>query len=272
MKYAIYPFKKMGISQRHDQGNHTPHWKNSKDYSDKPFDECCGDSGQSVFAPKNDFKIIQIIGLNNNTTNTVIVQSTEKLTMPCGKTDYLYITLTHINEVDLKTLKVGTIIKAGTIIARLREGTDGLATGNHFHITANIGKYYGLKKNSNGKWCYVYEKSLLPTEAFYIDKNHTTIKNANGYYFKEVPKVVNDTFLPKRGFFQFGDNSANVGKIASFMRKTFPAYTPESALGNYYGKNLQKSIKTFQEKTGLEPDGCIGKKTLAMLVKYGFTY
>ena len=37
------------------------------------------------------------------------------------------------------------------------EGTDGNATGNHFHITANIGKYYGLLQNNNGKWCYTYE-------------------------------------------------------------------------------------------------------------------
>lgn len=77
-------------------------------------------------------------------------------------------------------------------------------------------------------------------------------------------------FLPSRGYFKPGDNSANVGKIASFMRKAFPSYTSQAALGNYFGPNLTKSIKEFQKRTGLEPDGCIGPKTLNMLKKYGF--
>ncbi len=79
-----------------------------------------------------------------------------------------------------------------------------------------------------------------------------------------------DSFLPARGYFKKGDTHANIGKIASFMRKTFPSYTNEKALGNYFGDNLYKSIKEFQRRTKLEPDGNIGPLTLAMLVKYGF--
>lgn len=47
------------------------------------------------------------------------------------------------------------------------------------------------------------------------------------------------------------------------------SYTPKAALGNYYGVNIQGSIKEFQRRTGLVPDGCIGPKTLANLKKYG---
>ena len=87
-----------------------------------------------------------------------------------------------------------------------------------------------------------------------------------------VPAPANNTFLPARGYFKRGDNNANVGKIASFMRKTFPSYTSTKALGNLYGPNLIASIKEFQRRTGLVADGMTGPKTLAKLVEYGFRY
>lgn len=82
----------------------------------------------------------------------------------------------------------------------------------------------------------------------------------------------NTSFLPSRGYFKLGDKSDNVGKVADFMYKTFPAYTKKAALGNYYGKYLKASITEFQRRTDLAPDGCLGSKTLAMLIKYGFVY
>lgn len=86
----------------------------------------------------------------------------------------------------------------------------------------------------------------------------------------QTAKSKTDSFFPTHGYFKKGDTHENVGKIARFMRKTFPAYTSEKALGNYYGDNLIKSIKEFQRRTGLTPDGCTGPLTLAMLKKYGF--
>ena len=86
----------------------------------------------------------------------------------------------------------------------------------------------------------------------------------------EQPKK--DNFLGSRGYIKLGDKGDNVDKISKFMYKTFPAYTPKSALGNYYGPNIQASIKKFQKRTGLESDGCVGPLTLKMLVKYGFKY
>lgn len=77
-------------------------------------------------------------------------------------------------------------------------------------------------------------------------------------------------FFPPKGYFSEGDSSPNVGKIASFMRRCFPAYTSEKALGNYYGPYIKASIKEFQRRTGLEADGNVGPITLAKLKQYGF--
>ena len=187
-EYAIYPFRYMNVTQRHDQGNHISHWQGSTNYSDKPWDEACKDGGRSYFEPQNDFVIEQVLGLNgDNTTNSVRLKSVNKLYMPYKKEpDYLYITLTHMNEDNLKQVYKGQVLKKGSKI--LLEGTDGYATGNHFHITANLGKYYGLLKNSNGSWCYTYDKSLLPNEAFYVDTNYTILINTAGYKFQNLPK------------------------------------------------------------------------------------
>lgn len=86
----------------------------------------------------------------------------------------------------------------------------------------------------------------------------------------EQPKK--DIFLGSRGYIKLGDKGDNVDKISKFMYLTFPAYTSKNALGDYYGKYIQASIKEFQKRTGLEPDGCVGPITLKMLVKYGFKY
>jgi len=188
-EYAIYPFETMNISQNWNEGNHISHWKNVTNWSDKPWDEACKDKGRDYFVPQNDFIVEEVLGLNNTITNSVRLRSINKIYMPYKEEpDYLYITLTHMNEDNLRKVKKGQILAKGTKI--LLEGTDGKVTGNHFHITANLGKYYGLLKNSNGFWCFIYEKSLLPEEAFYVDPNFTTIKNARGSIFKIVSRTI----------------------------------------------------------------------------------
>ena len=84
--------------------------------------------------------------------------------------------------------------------------------------------------------------------------------------------VVSSSFLPKRGYFRLGDYSANIGKIASFMYRVFPAYTKKAALGNWYGVNLRASIKEFQKRTGIKQSGNVDKETLEKLEKHGFKY
>lgn len=187
-EYAIYPFRYMNITQRHDEGNHEPHSINVTNHSDKPWDEACEDGGMSYFEPQNDFLIEEILGIDAVTTNTVRLKSLNKLYIPYkNEPDYLYITLTHMNEDNLKEVYTGKILYKGSKI--LLEEIDGFATGNHFHVTANLGNYYGLLLNNNGKWCYTYDKSLLPSEAFYLDDNYTEVINNKEYNFLSVPKI-----------------------------------------------------------------------------------
>jgi len=74
-------------------------------YSDLPWDEAVQDGGRSYFEPKNDFVIEEILGVGNNVTNTVRIKSVNKLYMPYKKEpDYLCLTLSHMNEDNLKQL------------------------------------------------------------------------------------------------------------------------------------------------------------------------
>lgn len=77
-------------------------------------------------------------------------------------------------------------------------------------------------------------------------------------------------FLPAKGYWTKGDCDPRIGKLASFMRKVFPAYTNAKALGNYYGFYIQSAIKEFQRRVGLVADGNVGKLTYAKLKQYGF--
>ena len=116
--------------------------------------------------------------------------------------------------------------------------------------------------------------------------NYYDVKDADGYKWYKIaeaqwiassdewtnvyPAKPSGDFFPPKGYFGLGDTSPNVGKIASFMRRMFPAYTSEKALGNYYGPYLKSSITEFQRRTGLKADGCVGPITLNKLKQYGF--
>ena len=145
----------------------------------------------------------------------------------------------HLNSV---SCKVGQSVQKGTLIGYT--GMSGRATGIHLHLT--------IKDLSTGR--YIDPELFVYNEAPIVE-----------------PKPKNG-FLPDKGYFKKGDVSPNVGKIASFMYKTFPAYTNKKALGNVYGPNLIKAMKEFQRRTGLVPDGMTGPITLAKLQQFGFKY
>lgn len=245
-EYAIYPFDYMRITQRHDQGNHTAHWNPFKDYADKPWDEACQDGNRSYFIPQNDY-IIDEIKLNERSLR---LSTINKVKIPYQEEEViLHITLTHMKYDDLKNIKAGQIVKKGTKF--ILEGDEGGAYGYHFHCTANIGNYYGIKKNSNGKWCFVYDKSLLPDEAFYVNRKFTNIINANNYSFKETPVVMKK-----------GDSSNEVEKVCEFLSNFVK--------GNYYGDYCEACVSVYKKQHNISGDGSIiDVQTLEAMKKDG---
>lgn len=174
--------------------------------------------------------------------------------MSCGKAsdgaNYIWVKYPRINKKMLHyhlndiSVTSGQSVKKGTLLGHT--GMTGKATGIHLHL--------GIADVTTGNYVdpEVYAKT-------YAEADEKTTVSANNSYF------------PKKGYWGLGDVNAKIGKIAKFMRRVFPAYTPETALGNIYGPNLEKAIKTFQKNTKLTADGKFGPKTLAKLKEFGFT-
>lgn len=277
--YLTYPVKVMNITQTYNgTTSHRPHWDYAtpKDY---PIDEACEDTGRSWFyCPCDEIEVVRVYGYKSSGVNTVWLTSTSKCDLACGSKKIISMQVTHMNDDDLGKLYVGQRFKRGEKM--FREGTDG-ATGNHFHISVGDGKITngGWVQNSKGKWVLsTTDGAYLPENAFWIDPSFTKIQCGGGLDWKKLGTSAStsttpskSSFLPDIGYFKKGDVSPNIGKIASFMRSNFPAYTSSAALGNIYGDNLINAIKEFQRKTGLVADGYTGELTLAMLKKYGFS-
>ena len=95
-------------------------------------------------------------------------------------------------------------------------------------------------------------------------------EQCNGFRIIEVTAEPSTGFLPPRGWWRRGDSDPRIGQMSAWMRATFPAYTPASALGNYFGPNLEGAVKEFQRRCQMVADGCVGPKTYAKMQAYGF--
>lgn len=77
------------------------------------------------------------------------------------------------------------------------------------------------------------------------------------------PKIYEEnSFLPERGWFQYGDSGANVSKIDDWFAN--------KVVGDWYGDYTVACVKEFQRQNGLEQDGCIGPITLQKMLEQGF--
>jgi len=155
--------------------------------------------------------------------------------------------------------------------------------GNEFELITNVNnlKQGDVIITNNGTWGHI---CFLDKDGYVLGQNQggtsgkipgaecKIIKwNYKKYFLGAFRyKKWHESFLPKRGYFKKGDTSINVGKLAEFMYKTFPAYTKKEALGNYFGPYLESSIKEFQARTKLATDGCVGPITLNKLKEFGF--
>lgn len=142
---------------------------------------------------------------------------------------------------------------------------------NAAYLGAYLCEMLNIKSNEVDKYClrhYDITHKKCPAQMVDDAEEWNALKTMIKNILKAKEKT--DDFFPARGYFKKGDTHANIGKIAAFMRKVFPSYTPEAALGNYYGNNLVKAVKEFQKRSGLKADGYFGPLTLKALEKHGF--
>lgn len=186
--YLVYPSDFLNISQSYD-GKYS-HAKNytgqPKDY---PFDECGKDTGRGyMICPCDELVVKRIYGVKNSGTNTIWLESSSPVLLANGSTDIVTILVMHPNDDDLSKITKGQKFKRGDLM--FREGTDGQATGNHFHISIGTGKIKGngWVQNSKGAWVlYTTGRNLKPEEAFFVNKEKTQIISPRGIDFKFLP-------------------------------------------------------------------------------------
>lgn len=250
MNTLTYPCKTMNITQSYTGSySHAPNVSGSpKDY---PIDEAGTDSGRDwFFCPCDEMQVVRITGVGNSYTNAIWMTSTSPVVMPCT-TDSITIMLIHPEDDDLSKIKVGQKFKRGDKVCR--EGKDGNATGNHFHMSFGCGKIEGNGWKQNSKGAYVLTTtgiSIKPEEACYLDSNFTTVKNANGIKFEALKGEVG-----MKGLLYIGDFS---GKVEAQMIAAFAQRGGHSCevvpFGNKWGvlvTELAKGVTVGALKTAL---------------------
>lgn len=186
--YLTFPMKYLTVTQTYNgKTSHLPHTTGTlKDY---PVDLGGADSGRDyVHCPCDEMKIIRIYGVGNSGVNSVWATSVKKVFFADGTSDYVTMQFTHMNDDDLKKIKVGQVFKRKDKM--FREGKDG-ATANHIHLSVGKGKSKGngWAKNSSGKWVLTTTGGAVkPEKAFYVDKEFTSVIKTGGLNFINMPK------------------------------------------------------------------------------------
>lgn len=192
--YLIYPCKTMRVTQSYTgTTSHLPHTTGfPKDY---PIDEGCSDTGRDyIYCPCDEMKVKRIYGVGSAGTNTIWLESTDKVIFADGTEDFCTMLITHPDDADLKKLKLGQTFKRKAKICR--EGKDG-ATAYHFHISAGKGRFYGngWVKNSKGKYVLVTtEAADKPENLFFIDKDFTKVMSDKNLKFRYLPTYATGTY------------------------------------------------------------------------------
>jgi len=183
---TIYPCKTMNITQSY-LGNYSHEPNRNGSPFDYPIDEAGIDTGRDYFFAPCDLKIIKVYGVGTTGTNTIWMESIEEVDMPCGK-DFITIMVIHPEDEDLRNYKVGQVFKQGDKM--FREGKDGKASGNHFHMSVATGviKGSGWVKNSRDAWViFTTGRPLKPEEAFFLPGD-IKVKSTGGLLFKAIPE------------------------------------------------------------------------------------
>lgn len=73
---------------------------------------------------------------------------------------------------------------------------------------------------------------------------------------------------PSPDVLRFGSTGSAVRALQQGLRDVFPAYAANLAVDGSFGPSTVKTVKTFQKRVGLKPDGIVGPKTRTALGKF----
>ena len=262
--YLTYPCKTMRLTQNYNGTvSHKPHSDGFP--SDFPIDEGCDGSGKDyMYCPCDKMKVMRIYGVGNGGTNTIWLQSTDKVYFADGTKDYFTLMVTHPEDSDLKKLREGQILSRGRKICR--EGKDG-ASGNHFHFSAGKGKYKGNGwiKNSKGKWVLtVTGRACKPEKLFFIDPSFTTVKDTKELIFRNLPE--SKEYKPDNYRVTAQILNVRTGPGTGYGKKSFSELTVDAkrkilALtgceADGYVKGLCFTVYEVKENWGRTPSGWV---------------
>lgn len=247
MEYFTMGMKNFRVTQNYNgTTSHLKHWYKSRNYADYPIDIAGIDGGSEPFIAPVDMKITSIFGVGNVYTNTIWLETLEKVITPKGIFK-VFIALTHFNDIDVKGYKVGDIIKKGKTI--VFEGVDG-ANANHIHLVcgnAEKGSGNRLLQNSNKK--YVSSGYCMkPEEIFFIDKDFTTTQWGGCIAWLDKPKVI---YYPKTSYkgVSFVDGLKSIGIKYDFITRTKIAN--KNGIKKYLGLGSQNKQLLDLLKKGL---------------------
>lgn len=241
--YAIYPAKKMRISQRYDEGNHLAHFNNTN-YKDYPIDETYGSSAStgSFYAPFD----CEVVKKYSATTKEIWITSTSKVDTPLGR-DYVTVFIGHIRTSEYDDIQVGDKYKQYEKI--VSEEKDSMSTGYHNHISAGLGKMKGSGwvKNNRGLWVpQTINGMKKPELIFYVDKSFTTIVNDKGLNFQDMPKHEVTPELPETSTeyitykIKKGDTLSEIAKEYSTTVSTLASINNIKDVDKIYAGNTLK--------------------------------
>lgn len=142
--------------------------------------------------------------------NAVWLESIDKVKYADGTVDYMTVLTMHDN--DVSNLKVGDVVKQGTVY--YDEGTRGYATGNHIHLAVGKGKFTGngWYKNEYGYWC-INNQIDVYKGLFLLDT--TNVINSGGYNWVKTSSLTegsNTEPNPNTYTVVRGDNLTNIAK------------------------------------------------------------